>query len=546
MSIVLLPGRHIVNTPFQEQYLYGILRRPIVELSIWDGTGAGESAGTRRPSEPLDTLVFAITSANQSHSRYNPVPLEVRAITVDRFARRLADALQVRYRIVPIPHYAPSPRFCEFVLKEICEATEGDLVLKPDNTLVCTSTPTIVGAFRILGFGILPGELKQLNPDQWYAPTPMEAMKTVVASGEQWPTSPDVRQVISGATLSVWRDFPDVMRRVLRLHRDPLLTEQGSLTEMRNYSTYARGMSDQAILELKYQDIRHAIVSGKIVDEGCADGALLVPIARDFPDSDLIGIEITGEFLARCHERQRAQEYAGTYIHFHQRNITEAIFEPESIDTTICNSTTHELWSYGEQAKTVRNYLREKYRQTRPGGRLVIRDVVGPEDSGQEIYLWCNDADGAAAGPLGTLSTSARFDRFAADYLHSAIAAGRRRPQDAIHFRNQIIDGRSYRVLSLKDAVEFMTKKDYTDNWESELQEEFAFWSFTQWKQELQAAGWQIIEDLAQPQRGSRVYRNEWIVRNRLAGKVELFRMANGQLQPMEYPVTNIVLVSQK
>ncbi len=540
MSVVLLPGRHIVNTQYQEQYLFGILRREIAGLAIWDG------AGGRRPAEPLDTLIFAITSANQCHSRYNPVPLEVRAIGVDRFARRLANALQVRYRIVPIPHFAPSPRFCEFVLKEICEATEGELMLTPGNTLVYTSTPVIVHAFGELGFGVLPGELTQLDPARWHAATPMEALKRVVAAGEQWPTCPHVREAVSGATLSVWRDFPDVMRRVLRLYRDPLLTEQGSLTEMRNYSTYARRMSDQAILELKYQDIRQAIVPGKIVDEGCADGALLAPIARDFPDSDLIGIEITGEFLARCHERQRAQEYAGAYIHFHQRNITEAIFEPESIDTTICNSTTHELWSYGRQATTIRAYLREKHRQTRPGGRLVIRDVVGPEDSSQEVCLWCNDKDGAATGDLDQLSTYARFDRFAVDYLRAPIVAGRRKPEDAIRFRNQSIDGRRYRILSLKDAVEFMMKKDYTDNWASEVQEEFAYWSFSQWKQELQDAGWQVIEDLAQPLRGSRVYRNDWIVRNRLAGKAELFRMIDDQLRPLEYPVTNMVLVGSK
>jgi len=171
---------------------------------------------------------------------------------------------------------------------------------------------------------------------------------------------------------------------------------------------------------------------------------------------------------------------------------------------------------------------------------------VGPEDSSQEVCLWCNDKDGAATGDLDQLSTYARFDRFAVDYLRAPIVAGRRKPEDAIRFRNQSIDGRRYRILSLKDAVEFMMKKDYTDNWASEVQEEFAYWSFSQWKQELQDAGWQVIEDLAQPLRGSRVYRNDWIVRNRLAGKAELFRMIDDQLRPLEYPVTNMVLVGSK
>ena len=29
-----------------------------------------------------------------------------------------------------------------------------------------------------------------------------------------------------------------------------------------------------------------------------------------------------------------------------------------------------------------------------PAGSLVIRDVVGPEDSDREILLWCSDCDG--------------------------------------------------------------------------------------------------------------------------------------------------------
>ena len=35
-----------------------------------------------------------------------------------------------------------------------------------------------------------------------------------------------------------------------------------------------------------------------------------------------------------------------------------------------------------------------------------------------------------------------------------------------------------------------MSKCDYTDNWASECQEEVAFWSFQQWEQEMEAAGW--------------------------------------------------------
>ena len=78
------------------------------------------------------------------------------------------------------------------------------------------------------------------------------------------------------------------------------------------------------------------------MDEGCADGALLAEVSRDFPDSDVFGIDLSSEFAGRFHERQRAGEFGGAYVHFFHRNLFDRIFEPGSIDTTICNSTLHE------------------------------------------------------------------------------------------------------------------------------------------------------------------------------------------------------------
>jgi hypothetical protein len=314
---------------------------------------------------------------------------------------------------------------------------------------------------------------------------------------------------------------------------------------MRNYSVYAAGMNERAALALKYEDIRHAVRPGKIVDEGCADGALLVPLARDFPDSDLVGIEITGEFIARCLERQRAMEYGGTYVHFHQRNIAEPVFEPGSIDTTVCNSTTHELWSYGDRERTLRAYLREKFRQTRRRGRIVIRDVVGPPDGEREVYLWCDDRDGSDddAGDPGAMSTAARFRRFARDFLAELRAAGRRSPDTVLRYRQETVGGRPCFALRLRDAVEFMLKKDYAANWRSEMNEEFAFWDFDQWKRELADAGFDVLEG----EKLSRAYANPWIVKNRFEGKVELYaRGADDALGRMDYPVTNMVLVGER
>ena len=39
------------------------------------------------------------------------------------------------------------------------------------------------------------------------------------------------------STLSVLRDFPETVTRIARLFQDPLLTDSGSLTSTRDYST---------------------------------------------------------------------------------------------------------------------------------------------------------------------------------------------------------------------------------------------------------------------------------------------------------------------
>lgn len=531
MTILLFPGRHLLQTAFQEQYLRAIVQTPLEGLEFLPGPRL-------QVTTPIDTIVFAITSANYQFTRYNPIPFHIRAIGVDRFASDFAVDFDIRYRIFGIPHYAPSPRFAQILLKEIAEQTENDLSLTPHNTVVLTSTLPIARFFQELGFPILPAEAsKQPMPA-----TPQHLLSGIMSAGQDWHSLPILRTQVSPTTIALWRDFPEVPRRAFRLWHDPLLTDEGSLTATRNYSTYAQGMSNDAIVTLKYADIKQYIVPGRIADEGCADGALLVRISKDFPDSDLIGIEITGELLSRCHERQRAGEFGEAFVHFHQRNITTPIFQPETIHTTICNSTLHELWSYNDREATVSAYFREKFRQLAPHGRLLIRDVVGPDNPDDIVYLWLTDEDGtkqAASAPqtnIADLSTFARFFRFADEFLpqHRSTAS-----QPLVPYTLETIEDRIYIVTTMRLAVEYISKKDYTDNWASEMHEEFAFWSFTEWQAALHKVGFEV-------NLSSYVYTNSWIADNRWQGKVVLFNRQDGQLLPLPYPPTTIILVAEK
>lgn len=549
MAYLLFPGRHLVNTRFQEEYLFSMLKRPIADLPV---------VGPGRPDGPLTDVIFAVTSSNKQNSRFNPVPFHLRAIGVDRFARRLQEALGIGFWIVGVPHFGPTAAFAEHTLKEIHEQTEGELELNPANTLVLCSTPAVARMYRTLGFGLLTAELESLDgPMAFQAPQPISLVQRLAEVGEGWATDAPLRAALSPASFSLLSDFPELPRRVARLYRDPLLNDAGSLTETRNYNTYARAM--ESIIALKYAEIRPGLVPGKIVDEGCADGALLVKIAEDFPDSDLIGIDIATEFIARCQERQRGGEFGGTFVYFHQRNLLEPVFEPGTIDTTICNSTLHELWSYGDRELTLRGYLAHKFAQCARGGRLVIRDVVGFDDKERPVFLVADAHDGSNEDPfrecedpraladhLRGLSSRARFLRFARDFLAAMRAKGKRGPETEVRYTEATVDGRAGFRLSLRHAMEFITKKDYPDNWDAEMNEEFCFWSFDEWKNALQDAGFRILENPNEPEKGSRAYTSAWRVEHHFRGKATLYEETSAGLVELPYPVTNMVLIAEK
>lgn len=535
MSYLLFPGRHLANTVFQERYLKRVLAEPPVSLP---GFIAGRVGFKNSPGE----IIFAVTSANQENSRFNPIPFHIRAVGVDRFARQLQKAAPFGYRIFGIPHYGHTKNFAAFTIKEIAYQSEQTINLSPENCLVLCSTPEVIRLYQELGFAIVPAEEGEPRP---HPATPIEIIREIGESGENWRSGRLVTSQLAASHGSLFEDFPEVPRRIARLYQDPLTNQEGSLTATRNYSSYARGMNE--IIRLKYLDIRDSIKSGRIVDEGCADGALLAEISRDFPDSDLFGIDLSAEFAGRFHERQRAGEFGGAYVHFFHRNLFDHVFEPDSIDTTLCNSTLHEIWSYGDGEKSVRQYLAEKFRQLRPGGRLVIRDVTGPDDGDRDVLLWCSDRDGRnltgaeaenlsnrSPNLLHQLSSRTRFYLFARDFRTGKNLNGFKEMErgDRVLFR-----------LPLRLAAEFLSKKDYTDNWPSEMNEEFCFWSFSKWKQALKEIGFQIYENPNNSREGSRVYTNPWIVEHRHHGHVEIVDL-EGQTVP--WPSTNMILVAEK
>src|SRR5262249_18306831 len=166
--------------------------------------------------------------------------------------------------------------------------------------------------------------------------------------------------------------------------------------------------------------------------------------------------------------------------------------------------------------------------QLRVHGVLVVRDFVDPGQG--EVLLDIPNGDGDGSNDPRTASTSALFERFAREFRVLSTAPG---------FQFACVEGAGngwcrYRVTR-KLAAEFLLRKDYRTDWESEVKEEYTYFSQAEFEALFARLG---LRRLASPP----LY-NPWIVRHRFIGRAEL-RDLDGK--PVDFPPTNYVIVGEK
>lgn len=526
---LLFPGRHQLLTNFQFQYLSGLLSNGL--------RTARDIHGQALPTGDVEAIVFAVTSANHSNTRRNPLPFYLRALAIREFTATLG----IPVYIYGIDDVGSLSNFATYTLKRIRHESDGQLDLRPDNTAVICSTP-VLDMYESLGFPILPAELTDRRTGQHGTALPWDVVEKI-ATTDAWEEDAYIHDHMHPSSRALWRQYR-LAGKVQLLFRDHMIGEDGDITTTRDYNTYVRQMD--TIAALKYTDTAPYIRPGRVGDIGCAVGSWIRLACDDarLRESDFYGIEVARHLFDICQQRKHNGEFKNPFVFFSQRNaVTGLAFEPDSMDTIHTSSLTHEIESYGSRADLL-TFIRNRYAELRPGGIWINRDVVGPEDKHRLVLMKLNEADGsdedifktadtreALAKHLEGLSTAARFRRFARDF--------RRKEGYTLAYEEVALQGERYVRLSLGDACEFMSRKDYTDNWESEMHETFTFWSVTDWKHALEEAGFMVLPV-------SKPYVNEWIVANRLAGKVELFEPVEAGVAPLPYPVTNMLMLAEK
>jgi hypothetical protein len=417
--------------------------------------------------------------------------------------------------------------------------------MTPDNTVVACSTPELIDLYEALGFRVLGVEMTDRAGPRYSAPTPWELSQTLVdaaLAGRDWRTEPAFLTQVARATRQLFLRY-GYGELIAELHRSPLLTADGDLTETRDYNVYVRAFDEGA--DRKYALVKDWVEPGRIVDVGCCTGAVLRQMTLDprLHESDFYGVELARPLYAECLHRKEQGAFASDNVFFYQHDVAAApLFAAHSVHTFTTFSLTHELESY-QGRPTLERFIALLHTQLAHGGRWINVDVVGPEQGDDEVLLWLDDTDGrnddwdadldgldrqARKHYLAGLSTRGRFLRFAHDF--------RRRESYHLSFTAEA-DG--HVRLRLRDACEFLSKKDYLDNWQSEMHETFCFWSLSDWRRAVAAAGFGVHP-------ASYAFTNEWIVKNRYEGKVRLLRRTDAGLEPLPWPVTTMVLIAQK
>ncbi len=526
---LLIPGRHHLLTQFQYNYIFNLLSNPLKDFKDVNGKPLGID-------EKITAVVFAVTSANHSNTRRNPLPFYVRAIALEEFGK----SLSVPCFIYGIDDVGDVKNFSSYTIKRIKHDSEGMFDMRPENTLVLCSTP-VLEMYEKEEYRIVPAELEDRKIWKHNTTLPWDVVEKI-AETPDWQNDSWIQGQTHKASLDVWSKYR-LGSKVQMLFRDKMISDDGDITTTRDYNTYVRQMDEIALL--KYQETASHIQPGRVGDIGCAVGSWIKLACEDerLRESDFYGIEVARHLYDICQQRKHNGEFKNPFVFFSQRNaVTGLVFEKNSMNTIHTSSLTHEIESYGSREDLL-SFIKNRFEELAPGGVWVNRDVVGPKGKDEIVLMKLNATDGRnddydksfdsrekLAQYLKGLSTYGRFLRFALDF--------RKKEGYKLKYEIENKEGSDYIRISLKDACEFMSRKDYVDNWESEMHETFCFWDFEEWKHNLELAGFSVSGR-------SKVYTNEWIVKNRFEGRVELYKDSK-PMERIDYPVTNMLMLAIK
>jgi SAM-dependent methyltransferase len=270
----------------------------------------------------------------------------------------------------------------------------------------------------------------------------------------------------------------------------------------------------------------HLPVHGRIADMGSGSGRGTFDLASLYDGLELIGVDINPVSVERA-----AEKFQRPNLSYVVGDISQMVFPPNSLDGILNSSVLHHVTSFNNfDVERVRTTLDNQVAQLKPGGVIIIRDFVIP-DGPAEVFLDLPSFDGAETGTKRELSSAALFEVFTREWRSSV------NPNEPLQFERLTSprDGFVRFQLSLRAAAEFVLRKDYRADWDTEVLEEYTYFNQAQFEAAFRARGLRVVT--------SRPLWNPWIVQNRFENKFYLSDLNN---EPLPFPPTNYLIVGEK
>ncbi len=286
--------------------------------------------------------------------------------------------------------------------------------------------------------------------------------------------------------------------------------ERGSDSD---YERYLRGM-DASMQQKVALTAAHLLSEGWLADMGMGSGTGSDALAALYPNIRVTGVDINPEMVERA-----SQRYQRPNLDFQTGNIAEPCFHEETLDVIFNSSVLHHVTTFNDYDTNMAEVaIANQVLQLKNNGNLIIRDFLRPEPGLVRLEL--------------PPQTAHLFERFSKEFRFLRPPEERGFPYTEV--ASTTPPWRCFETEA-RFAVEFVLRKDYTADWDTEILEEYTYFTQVEFEQVFRAQSLRIL--------ASTPLLNPWIVRNRFEGK---FNLTTTEGEPLPYPPTNYLVVGEK
>ena len=280
-----------------------------------------------------------------------------------------------------------------------------------------------------------------------------------------------------------------------------------------DYERYLESM-DASMQQKVALTAAHLLGRGNLADMGMGSGTGSEALAALYPKLLVTGVDINPEMVKYAKE-----QYQRKNLDFRAGDIGAVCFPEQSLDVVFNSSVLHHVTTFNDyEPRAAQQAIVNQVFQLKTGGNLIIRDFLRPQAS--LVHLELPEA------------TAQLFRKFSKEFRFL-----RPEPKRGFSYRELGFSQDGWAIFETMSqfAVEFLLRKDYREDWKTEILEEYTYFTQLEFERVFQSMGLRLL--------ASTPLRNPWIVRNRFEGK---FRLKDTEGSQLPYPATNYLIVGEK